>query len=796
MTAALRTLRSRATGTRALPYRVVLLCLIAAGVALLLGAALLKTQNAARGEVFFAALMLAVAGIILFARFLGSLIARIGQPRVMGEVLAGLLLGPTLLGALPALLPQVFPNPPPGAAGHLEHWPFPPDVLQAIKGAADLGLAFYMFLVGLELDPQMLRGRMGKAVAVSGASVLLPFTLGVTTAFLIHQPGNVALVGEKGTLLPFAIFMGVAMSITAFPVLARILIERRMVKRPVGALALAAAAVDDVIAWSLLAIAAAFANPLKQPIDALLIVLLAAAFTGTMFLLGRPLLARVSAAYDEAGQIPAAWLVTIFIAIMLSGFMAQQVGIAAIFGAFLMGAIMPRRSDLTHDISRPIENFVVVVLLPLFFVSAGLNADLGAVIARFDLYPLALLLIAVAIVGKWVGAMFGAKLTGSSTRESAAIGALMNTRGLTELIVLTIGANLGVIGTDLFSILVLMALVTTFMAGPALKLIDRKGEFSAGAEEELRATPRADEHVVQAPIPERSILVAPLSERNFDGLMTIADALATTDPPHELILARLIQPSRIATGVAAQDRELALASADVHRRRDALMGRHVAARAIAFISPDVGADLVRLASEEEIDLILVDGRRSIGGEGVPTGPVGVVLQQAPCDVAVLVEREHIPIFGPDRPVLVPFGGAEHDWAALELAAWIASEREAPLKLVGIADQSAPSRDASRLLASASLVVQQFASIPAQPLLVAPGRAGVIEAAEGAGLLVVGLSDRWRTEGLGPLRAQIASTVPAPTLFVRRGTRPGALAPRQDVTRFSWSRTGASTLRTP
>jgi nucleotide-binding universal stress UspA family protein len=200
---------------------------------------------------------------------------------------------------------------------------------------------------------------------------------------------------------------------------------------------------------------------------------------------------------------------------------------------------------------------------------------------------------------------------------------------------------------------------------------------------------------------------------------------------------------------------------------------------VAFISPELGGDLVRLASEEEVDLILLDGRRPLLGEGVPRGEVGAVLERAPCDVAVLVERAAAPSIGPERPVAVAFGGAEYDWGALELAAWIASAREAPLRLLG-------SADASRLLGNASLVVQQLAGLAAEPVLVEPGREGVLRAAEDAGLLVLGLSERWRSEGLGPVRSAIARTAPAPTLFVRRGTRPGALAPREQ-TRFSWSR---------
>ncbi|TMK27404.1 MAG: hypothetical protein E6G64_12490 [Actinobacteria bacterium] len=223
------------------------------------------------------------------------------------------------------------------------------------------------------------------------------------------------------------------------------------------------------------------------------------------------------------------------------------------------------------------------------------------------------------------------------------------------------------------------------------------------------------------------------------------------------------------------------------------------ARAVAFTSPDPGSDLVRLSTEQDVDLVILNGRRPLIGEGVPRGDVGTVLEKAPCDVAVLVEREGIPTIDADHPVFVPFGGAEHDWAALELAAWIASVREAPLKLLGASrdgggnGRAGGERDASRLIGNASLVVQQLAGIAAEPVLVEPGPQ-LISAASRAGLLVIGLSERWRQEGLGPVRSEIAKTAPAPTLFVRRGERPGTLAPKEDMTRFRWSSAGAPLAR--
>jgi len=216
-------------------------------------------------------------------------------------------------------------------------------------------------------------------------------------------------------------------------------------------------------------------------------------------------------------------------------------------------------------------------------------------------------------------------------------------------------------------------------------------------------------------------------------------------------------------------------------------------RTAAFTSRDPGRDLVRLASQQEVDLLLLDASSALGEESLANGELGAVLADAPCDVGVLIRRpDSLATLSADRPVLVPFGGAEHDWAALELAAWIAGAIGARLELAGVAgDAGEAGRDASWLLANASLVVQQFAGVVTEPRLVEPGAEGLLRAADGAGLLVVGLSERWRQEGLGPVRASLAAGARPPTVFARRGLRPGGLAPRGTLTRFTWSLGGAA-----
>jgi hypothetical protein len=334
-----------------------------------------------------------------------------------------------------------------------------------------------------------------------------------------------------------------------------------------------------------------------------------------------------------------------------------------------------------------------------------------------------------------------------------------------------------------------MALVTTFMAGPLLRLIDPRMELSEPVEEELRRAKKTAPEELEVAVPTRSILVAPQDISNLDALLALAEPLAQSTPPREIILAQVMASKRFVTGTQLDAEDVAAAAEELNRRRDELVARGIAARAIAFTAISPGHDIVRLSSEQEVDLVLLDGRRPLLGEGVPRGDVGTVLDRAPADVAVLVEREGMPTIDREHPVIVPFGGGDHDWAAVELAAWIASSYNAPMKLLGAGGRNGEG-DASRLLASASLVVQQLAGVTAEPVLVGPAEDDLLQAAEAAGLLVIGLSDRWRQEGLGRVRASIAKAAPAPILFVRRGSRQGALAPAAgNETRFAWSRVG-------
>ncbi|MGH2887054.1 MAG: cation:proton antiporter, partial [Solirubrobacteraceae bacterium] len=521
----------------------------------------------------------------------------------------------------------------------------------------------------------------------------------------------------------------------------------------------------------------------------------AAVYILIMVLIVRRIVARMAIAFDEVGRIPGAWFAGIIVGVLLSAYVTEEINIAFIFGAFVMGMVMPRHARLSEEITHRIDDFVVTLLLPVFFVYTGLRTNVG-LLDRPELWLLTLVLIAVAILGKLAGAAIAARVTSYDWKASAVIGTLMNTRGLTELIVLNLALDVGAISPTLFAMLVIMAVVTTLMAGPMLKLLDPKNVYGRAVEDEFAdAALAAVQAHPELPVPERSILVAPETDAAIGQLVALAEPLARSQPPRELIVARLVRPPRgagagVRGGLQSENLLLERASRQINELRERLASDGVVVRGVALTSTNPGSDLAHIVEREPVDLVLTEGRRRLIGEGVPLGDVAELLEHAACDVAVLVAKEGDPIeLGPGAPVLVPFGGAEHDWAALELGSWLASATGAPLKLLGAGGQTDESKSVTRMLADAGLLVQQATGIATEPLVVAGGRDGIIAAAAGAGLLVLGLSDRWRREGLGPTRSAIAGAAPAPVLFVKRGSRPGLFASKENVTQFRWSMAG-------
>ncbi|HEV2064098.1 MAG TPA: cation:proton antiporter [Thermoanaerobaculia bacterium] len=399
-----------------------------------------------------ARLLLQLIVIIAFARLFGALFRRLGQPAVVGEIVAGIALGPSVLGA---------------AAPRLSEFLFEASSLTTLKLFAEIGVVLFLFVVGLELDLTRLRKMAHTAVVVSQASIVVPYGLGVVLSLFLYRE----LAPPGVTFLAFALFMGIAMSITAFPVLARILSERRLTGTHLGDTAITCAAVNDVTAWMILAVVvAAVGTGGFRPAAATVAWTLA--FSIAMIRLVRPQLARLLARAN-GGALPGRTAMTGALVFLLASALAtESIGIHALFGAFLAGAVIPREAGLREALTLRLEEMTSVLLLPLFFAFTGLRTDIG-LLGDARGWLLCGVIVIVATAGKLGGTLFAARLTGLGWVDSFALGALMNTRGLMELIALNLGYELGILSSRAFAMLVLMALVTTLATGPLLSLADR-----------------------------------------------------------------------------------------------------------------------------------------------------------------------------------------------------------------------------------------------------------------------------------------------------------------------------------
>jgi Kef-type K+ transport system membrane component KefB len=398
-----------------------------------------------------AILIMQIGAILLASGFMGWICKRFHQPRVIGEMLAGILLGPSLLGWVA-----------PGISAAL----FPPSSLASLNSLSQVGLLVFMFVIGLELNPRLLRDRGHTALLISHTSITIPALLGMLLAFYLYP----RLSNDNVRFTHFALFLAISMSVTAFPVLARILTERGLLRTEVGAMAITCAAFDDVSAWSLLALVVALVRSGHlSGMSFWAQILGSLAYVGVAILVLKPALARLLKWRQRkgagVGEIAPLCLLVAF----GSALITEGLGIHALFGAFLIGALMPKEREFVQSLTARLEG-VTLLLLPLFFAATGLRTSV-ALVSDAEMWFYCALVVAVAILGKFGGAMIAARTSGMGWRESGAIGILMNTRGLMELIVLNIGLDIGVISPALFTILVLMALITTFMAGPLIELI-------------------------------------------------------------------------------------------------------------------------------------------------------------------------------------------------------------------------------------------------------------------------------------------------------------------------------------
>jgi Kef-type K+ transport system membrane component KefB len=409
-------------------------------------------------------LLLALTAVVVAGRLLGALFRFFGQPPVIGEVVAGIVLGPSLLGAVS---PEAYT------------FLLPPTVAPSLGMLAQFGVVLYMFLVGVELDSEGLKGQLSTTIGIALTSIAVPFVLGTWLASTLYPD----LSPQGVPFMHFMLFLGVAMSITAFPVLARILADTGLTRTDLGRLALTCAAVGDVTAWCLLAFVVGVVQ--SQQGGALLPSVLTLGYIVVMFSVVRPAVVKWCRRL-EGREINRHAVATALVAMLVSALATEAIGVHAIFGAFLLGAVIPHDSRIARVLEERIENLVTILLLPAFFAFTGMRTEIG-LLSGWNQWLTCALIIAVATAGKFGGTLIGARLARHDWRKAASLGILMNTRGLMELIVLNVGLDLGVISPTLFTMLVVMALVTTIATTPILSLVSpallakTRGRIQSGA---------------------------------------------------------------------------------------------------------------------------------------------------------------------------------------------------------------------------------------------------------------------------------------------------------------------------
>lgn len=680
---------------------------------------------------FLLTLILQIAVVLLAARAVGWLFRLIRQPQVVGEMAAGILLGPSLLGWVA-----------PGVSAAL----FPVESLGYLNALSQIGLLFFMFLVGLEFNPRLIQGRGHTAVVTSHVSIVAPFFMGAALALYLYPRLSDSSVPFTG----FALFMGAAMSVTAFPVLARILTERNLLRTRVGAIAIACAAVDDVTAWTILAVVVAIVRSTAVETPLWLTLAGTGVYVALMVVVVRRALRWLESFYHNRGRFTQDMLALVFLLLLASAWTTEWLGIHALFGAFAIGVVMPKEPGFVHDLTEKIEDVTVVFLLPLFFAYTGLRTSIGLV-SGAEMWFHAGLILLVAVAGKFGGSALAARATGLPWREAGALGILMNTRGLMELVILTIGLELGVISPALFTMMVFMALVTTFMTTPILEWLypDRLirkitiGEEVAGQDYTVLlpvSLPSSGPGLLESamaliPAGRRPRVYALHLERSSEQSFTRVDP--TRRPAQDEILGPLLQ-------------------------RAETLG--IPIRPLSFLSHDITKDILDVSRAKNADLVLMGWHKPILGRSILSGTVNDVLRDARADVAVLVERRAVRW----KRILTLYRDAGSDAAALEMARRIAANVGAEVTVLHVVSDD-PETALPEEFGTTWQEGSATEAIRLKPVeKVAPLEAAIREAGEGYDLIVVSASPTWGTAPtpFGQRHEDLARATTASLLVVR------------------------------
>lgn len=522
-----------------------------------------------------AILLLQIITIIVVARIFGWICKKIGQPSVIGEMIAGIVLGPSLLGLY-------FPE--------ISAALFPAKSLGNLQFLSQIGLILFMFIVGMELDLKVLRNKAHDAVVVSHASIIIPFALGIGLAYFIYAP----FAPSDVQFSSFGLFIGIAMSITAFPVLARIVQERGIHKTRLGTIVITCAAADDITAWCILAAVIAIVKA-GTFTSALFVLLFSVGYVFFMIKIVRPFLKRVGELHASSENLSKPIVAIFFLILIFSAYTTEAIGIHALFGAFMAGAIMPENSRFRSIFMEKVEDVAMVLLLPLFFVFTGLRTQIGLLNDGY-LWQITGLIILVAVTGKFVGSAAAARFVGQSWKDSLTIGALMNTRGLMELVVLNIGYDLGVLSPQIFAMMVIMALFTTFMTGPALNVINRVFKIKD------ETIPR---DIVE--ISKFKVLISFGNPERGKSLLRLAHALVRKLNGNASVTAMHLSPSSELHQYNATEYETESFAPLIQESQQ--LGQKVTT--LFKASNDIDSDITEVANKGDYDLLLVGVGQSI-----------------------------------------------------------------------------------------------------------------------------------------------------------------------------------------
>jgi Kef-type K+ transport system membrane component KefB/nucleotide-binding universal stress UspA family protein len=680
-------------------------------------------------------LLVQVTLILGLSRVIGSLFRRLNQPQVVGEMLAGIMLGPSLFGLLfPAASAAVFP---PGSVVYL-------NVLSQV------GVIFFLFLVGLELDPKLLRNRGHSAVVISHVSIVAPFLLGTILTLLLYP--RLFNHAPHMQFQSVALFIGASMSITAFPVLARILTERNLHKSKVGAVTITCAAVDDVTAWCLLALVIGIARA-KGISSGLYTAGWATVYVLVMFFVVRPFLRRLQQVHERQQTLSQAMMGAIVLMVLISAYITEVIGIHALFGAFLLGAIMPKGNRFVRTLTDKLEDFTVVFLLPIFFAYTGLQTRIG-VLNSGEMWFYCALVILVACAGKFGGSTLAARACGMPWRDAGAVGILMNTRGLMELVILNVGRELGVITDAIFAMMVIMALTTTALTTPILHLVYPRKLME---KEQVYEITTGYKVLIPVSLPSSGV-----------SMLRLANALTGNDEDRQILALALQRPVdhdsfRVGLDLdekpeRAESLQPLLAEASLQK---------IPVTSVAFVSRDVPSDIARTARLRNVDLILMGFHNPVYTSSILGGTVHRVLTGSDSDVAIFVDRgESLP-----RTILVPFLGSKHDQLALEMAGRLSRNTSARVTVLHV---TPPGRDGHN--AGPKAAAERVFNDPTQPTPLtfrtiesdSPVNT-VIEQAREFELVMIGVAEEWGLESqmLGFRAERVASEVACSLLIVRK-----------------------------